>query len=49
MKHIFYSAPSLRNIELQLERGFGTSLEIPKVDPEQGWAYNPNYDDIVVE
>ena len=48
MKQFLYSAPSLRNIELQLERGFGASLEIPTVDPEQGWAFNPG-DEVVEE
>lgn len=48
MKNIFYTAPSVRNISLKAERGFGASLEIPVVDPEQGWTMQP-HEDIVEE
>lgn len=37
-----YTAPVLREIALLAERGYGASLEIPVVDPEQGWAMQPH-------
>jgi hypothetical protein len=43
MKHkpLQYIAPALHEISLRAERGFGASLEIPTVDPEQGWSLRP--------
>ena len=36
-----YLAPTLHSVALHAERGFGASLEIPVVDPEQGWTTRP--------
>ena len=36
-----YLAPTLHSVALHAERGFGASLEIPVVDPEQGWTARP--------
>ena len=36
--HFTYTAPTVRKITLRAERGFGASLEIPTIDPEQGWS-----------
>lgn len=44
----FYIAPTVREIALHAERGFGASLEIPTVDPEQGWSLRPS-DEIIEE
>lgn len=43
MKHTqkHYLAPTLHSVALHAERGFGASLEIPVVDPEQGWTARP--------
>ena len=43
MKHTqkHYLAPTLHTVALHAERGFGASLEIPVVDPEQGWTARP--------
>ena len=38
---VTYTAPVLREIALLAERGYGASLEIPVVDPEQGWTARP--------
>ena len=50
MKHTqkLYFAPTIRIVSLRTERGFGSSLEIPVVDPEQGWAIRPA-DEIIEE
>ena len=43
MKHTqkHYLAPTLHSVAPHAERGFGASLEIPVVDPEQGWTARP--------
>ena len=43
MKHTqnHYLAPTLHSVALHAELGFGASLEIPVVDPEQGWTARP--------
>ena len=46
LKH--YTQPVVRTIALRAERGFGASLEIPTVDPEQGWSLRPT-DEIIEE
>lgn len=43
-----YTSPAVREIALRAERGFGASLEIPTVDPEQGWSLRST-DEIVEE
>ena len=50
MKHTqkHYLAPTLHTVALHAERGFGASLEIPVVDPEQGWTARPA-DEIIEE
>lgn len=42
--NLLYIAPMVHNISLHAERGFGASLEIPTVDPEQGWSLRPTED-----
>lgn len=37
MKNL-YTVPMVHKIALHAERGFGASLEIPTIDPEQGWS-----------
>ena len=46
--HFTYTAPTVREIALRAERGFGASLEIPTIDPEQGWSFRPT-DEIIEE
>ena len=46
--HFTYTAPTVHKIALRAERGFGASLEIPTVDPEQGWSLRPT-DEIIEE
>jgi hypothetical protein len=41
LKPTLYIAPVVRTVALHAERGFGASLEIPVVDPEQGWTARP--------
>ncbi len=43
-----YIPPTVSEIALHTERGFGASLEIPTVDPEQGWSLRPT-DEIIEE
>ncbi|MBQ2992402.1 MAG: hypothetical protein IJE21_00675 [Alistipes sp.] len=43
-----YTQPVVRTVALHAERGFGASLEIPVVDPEQGWTTRPA-DEIIEE
>ncbi len=42
--NLLYVAPTVHKIALRAERGFGASLEIPTVDPEQGWSLRPTED-----
>ncbi len=37
MNRLFYTAPTVRELPLTVERGFAASLENPVVDPEQEW------------
>ena len=46
--HFTYTTPAVREIALRAERGFGASLEIPTVDPEQGWSLRST-DEIIEE
>ena len=48
MNNQHYTQPVVRTIVLRAERGFGASLEIPTVDPEQGWSLRPT-DEIIEE
>lgn len=41
-KHLLYVAPVLHSVSLRMECGFGASLEIPTIDPEQGWSLRPS-------
>ena len=40
-EHWDYLSPTIRICPITTERGFGASLEIPVVDPEQGWSMRP--------
>ena len=46
--HFTYTAPTVHKIALRAERGFGASLEIPTIDPEQGWSLRST-DEIIEE
>ena len=46
--HFIYITPAVREVVLHAERGFGASLEIPTIDPEQGWSMRPT-DEIIEE
>lgn len=43
-----YITPIVHETILHVEQGFGASLEIPIVDPEQGWTKQSN-EDIIEE
>ncbi len=40
-EHWDYLSPTIRICPITTERGFGASLEIPTIDPEQGWSMRP--------